>query len=443
MSPEPIDSLVSASWVIPVEPAGTVLPDSSVAIRDGRIVAVLPTRDATARYEARTHQTLPNHALMPGLVNAHTHAAMSLMRGLADDLPLMTWLQKHIWPTEARHVSDAFVADGTLLACAEMLRGGTTTFNDMYFFPRASARAALRAGMRAAVGIIAIEFPTAYASDPDDYLAKGLEVRDELRDEGRISFCLAPHAPYTVSDRTFERIRVMADELDLPVHIHLHETLDEIAGSVRDHGRRPLARLQALGLVDPRLIAVHGVHFDDGELQALASAGASIAHCPTSNLKLASGVARVSKMHDLGLNVGLGTDGAASNNRLDMLQEMRLAALLAKVHGGTAESVSAHAAIRMATLNGASALGLERRIGSLVSGKNADLCAISLDGPEMSPCYDPASHVVYAAGREQVTHAWVEGNPVLSDRKLLRIDTVDLDNRIRLWQNKIGSETST
>ena len=443
MTPQSIDTLISARWVIPVEPAGTALPDCSVAINEGRIVALLPMREALARFAPATHHDMTSHILMPGLVNLHTHAAMTLMRGLADDLPLMTWLSKHIWPTEARHVSATFVHDGTLLACAEMLRAGVTTFNDMYFFPEASAKAASQAGMRAAIGIIAIEFPTAYASDPDDYLSKGLTTRDEFRDNELISFCLAPHAPYTVSDRTFGRIRMLADELDLPVHVHLHETRDEIEGSLRDHKRRPISRLRDLGLVDTRLIAVHGVHFEDDELQALASSGASVAHCPSSNLKLASGVAQVSRMIDLGLNVGLGTDGAASNNRLDMFQEMRLAALLAKVHGGTAESVSAHQAIQMATLNGAAALGLEGSIGSITPGKIADLCAVSLDGPEMSPCYDPASHVVYAAGREQVSHVWVGGRLVLADRTPTRIDLADLDNRTRLWQNKIGSETST
>ncbi len=443
MTTERIDTLLSARWVIPVEPAGATLPDSSVAIRDGKIVAVLPTREALNRFDPTEQQVLTDHILMPGLVNLHTHAAMTLMRGLADDLPLMAWLSKHIWPAEARHVSDAFVHDGTLLACSEMLRGGITTFNDMYFYPGASARAAIHAGMRASVGIIAIEFPTAYASDPDDYLSKGLATRDELRENDLISFCLAPHAPYTVSDRTFGRIRVMADELDLPVHVHLHETRDEIQGGVRDHGRRPISRLQDLGLVGPRLIAVHAVHLEESELQLLASSGASVAHCPSSNLKLSSGIARTARMLDLKINVGLGTDGAASNNRLDMFQEMRTAALLAKVHEGTAESVSAHTAIRMATLNGATALGLESAIGSLLPGKKADLCAISLTGPEMTPCYDPASHLVYAAGREQVTDVWVGGRHVLAERKPLQIDTVDLDNRIRLWQNKIGSETLT
>jgi len=438
-----VDSVISARWVIPVEPGALALSFHSVAIHAGRIVAVLPTKDVATRFEAGESISLGDHALIPGLVNLHTHASMSLLRGLADDLPLMRWLKGHIWPAEARHVSDQFVYDGTLLACAEMLRGGITTFNDMYFFPGAAARAARDAGMRASVGIIAIEFPTVYASDPDDYLGKGLAVRDEMRNVPRLSFCMAPHAPYTVSDRTFERIRVMADELDLQVHVHLHETHEEIEKSLDQYKMRPLARLNALGLVGPRLIGVHSVHLTTGEIELLAASSTSVAHCPSSNLKLASGFAPVARMLDAGINLGLGTDGAASNNRLDMFQEMRTAALLAKAHAGRADAMPAATALRAATLNGARALGLERITGSILPGKAADLCAVSMAGPEMSPCYDPVSHLVYVAGRENVTHVWVAGTPVLQDRKLVNLDLSDLDNRARMWQNKIGVETLT
>ncbi len=443
MSRQTVDTIINARWVIPVEPDALALPRHSVVVHEGNIVAVLPTKDVCARFDATETTSLEHHALIPGLVNLHTHASMSLLRGLADDLPLMRWLKEHIWPAEARHVSDQFVYDGTLLACAEMLRGGVTTFNEMYFFPGAAARAARDSGMRASVGIIAIEFPTTYASDPDDYLSKGLAVRDEMRDVPRLSFCMAPHAPYTVSDRTFERIRVMADELDLPVHVHLHETLDEIERSIAQHKVRPLARLQALGLVGPRLIAVHAVHLTPDEIELLAASSASVAHCPSSSLKLASGIAPVAHMLDAGINLGLGTDGAASNNRLDIFQEMRMAALLAKAHGGRADAMPAAAALRAATLNGARALGLEHVIGSIEPGKAADLCAVSMEGPEMSPCYDPISHLVYVAGRENVTHVWVSGTPVLEDRKLANLDLTDLDNRAQMWQNKISMETLT
>ncbi len=436
-----IDLLIGARWVIPVEPAGSVLADHSVAVDEGRIVAVLPSAQAGQRYEAREHVRLDRHALIPGLVNLHTHAAMALMRGLADDLPLLSWLKDHIWPAEAKHVSPGFVFDGTLLACAEMLRGGITCFNDMYFYPEEAGRAALAAGMRAAIGIIAFEFPTPYASDADDYIAKGLATRDSLKEEKLLSFCMAPHAPYTVSDRTFSRIGTLAEELDLPIHVHLHETRDEIEQSLAQFKARPLERLRALGLVSPRLIAVHAVHVTEAEIETLARFGVSVAHCPSSNLKLASGFAPVAAMLKRGINLGLGTDGAASNNRLDLFQEMRTAALLAKAAGNDAEAMPAHRALAAATLDPARALGLEDSIGSLAPGKFADLCAVAFDQPELAPCYDPISHLVYAAGREHVSHVWIAGEPRVLEHRLTRLDQRDLDNLILLWQNKLAAET--
>lgn len=437
-----IDLLISARWVIPVEPAGVVLAHHGVAVDKGRIVAVLPSEQAQINYRARQHVRLDRHALIPGLVNLHTHASMTLMRGLADDLPLMEWLKNHVWPAETTHVSPEFVYDGTLLACAEMLLGGVTCFNDMYFYPEAAARAALDAGMRAAVGIIALEFPTRYAADADDYIAKGLAARDALKSEPLLSFCMAPHGPYTVSDKTFSRIATMAEELDLPIHVHLHETRDEIEQSLAQYKVRPLARLHALGVVSPRLIAVHAVHLSEQELELLARFGASVAHCPSSNLKLASGFAPVAAMLGHGINVGLGTDGAASNNRLDLLQEMRTAALLAKAVGNGAQAMPAQQALAAATLHGARALGLEDAIGSLVPGKLADLCAVSFDSPGLAPCYDPVSHLVYAAGREHVSHVWVAGEIRVEAGRLTRLEQRDLDNRSLLWQNKLVVETN-
>jgi 5-methylthioadenosine/S-adenosylhomocysteine deaminase len=437
---ETVDSLISARWVVPVEPAGAVLADHCVAVRGGRIVAVLPSAEGAKRYSAPSALRLDEHVLMPGLVNLHTHAAMTLMRGLADDLPLMEWLKDHVWPAEAKHMSHDFVHDGTLLACAEMLRGGVTCMGEMYFFPEAAARAALEAGMRAVIGIIAIELPTAYASDADDYIAKGLATRDALRDEKRLSFCMAPHAPYTVADRTFSRMLTIAEELDLPIHVHLHETQDEIEHSLAQYNKRPLERLRALGLVGPRLIAVHGVHLAADEIALLARFGASVAHCPSSNLKLASGFAPVAAMLRAGINVGLGTDGAASNNRLDMFQEMRTAALLAKAVAGDAEAMPAQQALAAATLNGARALGLDRSIGSLVPGKSADLCAVSLADLELSPCYDVISHLVYAAGREHVTHVWCEGELLLEERRLIRWSRPDLLRRAHSWRDRMAGD---
>jgi len=440
---EEIDTLIHAKWVIPVEPSLAVLPDHSVAIRGGKIAAVLPSGEARRRYTAPRVFELQRHALIPGLVNLHTHAPMTLMRGLADDRPLMNWLKDTIWPTEASHVSPEFVHDGTLLACAEMLRGGITCFNDMYFFPEASARAALECGLRAAIGIICVEFPTQYASDPQDYLAKGLATRDAFRGEPLLSFAMAPHAPYSVSDASFSRVVTMAEELDLPIHIHLHETRDEIEASLAEHGVRPIARMEALGVLGPRLVAAHAVHLHEREIAALARHGASVAHCPTSNLKLASGFAPAAALADAGVNLGLGTDGAASNNRLDLFSEMRSAALLAKASTGRADALPAAYALAAATLNGARALGLDDLIGSIQPGKAADLCAVDFSGPEMLPCYDPISHLVYVAGREQVSHVWVQGTLRIDNKNWTGLSVPDLDKRIALWQNKLTSETKT
>jgi len=433
------DTVIEARWIIPIEPHGSVLNDHSVAIAGDRITAVLPRAEMQRRCKAGRTIDLSTHALIPGLVNLHTHAAMALMRGLADDLPLMDWLEKHIWPAEARHVSAQFVYDGTVLACAEMLRGGVTCFNDMYFFPEMAGRAALDAGIRAVLGIVLVEFPTAYASDAQDYLRKGLAMRDELKSEPLLSFCMAPHAPYTVSDRSFEQILTLSEQLQIPINTHLHETRGEIRESEGKFGMRPLARLEKLGLLGPSFIAIHAVHLNPAEIALLARLGASVAHCPSSNLKLASGIAPVGAMLSAGMNVGLGTDGAASNNRLDVLSEMRLAALLAKAASDNAETLPAHVALRMATLNAARALGLEQKVGSVETGKCADLCAVNLASIELSPCYDPASHLVYAAGRENVSHIWVGGKLLVEHGRLLQLDETAIARKAREWQMRIAA----
>ena len=423
--------------MVPVEPAGAVLEHHAVAVRGGLIEAVLPAAEAAARFSDYEVVELPGRVLIPGLVNAHTHAAMALMRGLADDLPLMRWLQEHVWPAEAKHVSPEFVRDGTLLACAEMLRGGVTCFNDMYYFPEAALEAALAAGMRSSHGMIVIEFPSSYASDPADYLRRGLELRDRYAGHPLATFCLAPHAPYTVSDDSFRRIATLAAELDVPVHVHLHETHDEVERSVAEHGVRPIERLRRLGLLSPNLIAVHAVHLQPHEIELLAHHGCSVVHCPSSNLKLASGFAPVDALLKKDVNVALGTDGAASNNRLDLFQEMRSAALLAKAVAGDAQAMPAHAALHSATLAGARALGLERSAGSIVAGKSADLVAVEFSAPELAPCYDVVSHLVYAAGREHVTHVWVAGRLLVEDGELPNHAFSGLDTRCELWQNAL------
>ncbi len=432
-----IDTLILAAHVVPVEPRG-VLDGHAVAVSAGRIAAIVPAAEALERFEARRVVNLEHHVLIPGLVNLHCHAAMTLLRGLADDVALMTWLQKHVWPAEGRHVSDEFVYDGTLVAAAELLRGGVTCFNDMYFFAEASARAALKAGIRAALGMITVEFPSAYAPDASTYLQKGLAMRDAYRGEPLLSFCLAPHAPYTVGDETLRRVGVLAEELDLPIHTHVHETHAEVEQGIAHHGMRPFERLRRLGLVGPHLIAVHAIHLEETELDVMAREGVSVAHCPSSNMKLASGIAPVSAMRSRGIGVGLGTDGAASNNRLDLFTEMRSAALLAKVATHDPCAVSAFDALEMATIVPARALGLDREIGSIAPGKAADLVAVELSALETLPCFDPVSHLAYCAGREHVSHVWVAGEARLEGRRLATLDPAELAAKAKWWQGRIS-----
>lgn len=434
-----IDLLIHPEWIIPIEPAGVTLSAHSLAIDKGLIVGLLPRTEALQRFRAHENTHLPGQVLLPGLISLHTHAAMTLLRGYADDLPLMTWLGGRIWPAEARHVCPDFVHTGTLLACAEMLRGGITTFNDMYFFPEAAATAVQQSGMRAALGLVVLDSPTNYATDADDYLSKGLAMRDTFRDNPLLSFCLAPHAPYTVSDDTFEKIAMLSAQIDLPVHVHLHETRQEIEDSLKQYGVRPIDRLHRLGLLGPQLIAVHAVHLEAAEIDLLRHEGCHIAHCPTSNLKLGSGIAPLTAIHSSGLNFGLGTDGAASNNRLDLFQEMRHAALLAKGRSEDAAVLNAHAVLHAATLGGARALGLDAQIGSLRPGKAADLCAVRLDDWLLQPCFDPASHLVYVAGREQVAHAWVAGKLQMSNDTPAGIDLPKLLASASLWHTRMAS----
>ncbi len=431
--------LIHARWIIPVSAGDPVLDHYSLAVDEGRITALLPTVEARQTFEAQTTVQLGEHALIPGLINAHTHTAMSLLRGIADDLPLMEWLQQHIWPAEKQWVNEQFVHDGAQLAIAEMLRGGTTCFNDMYFFPEVTARVAAGCFMRACTGMILIDFPTRYAENPDEYFAKGLALRDEYKHHPLISQAFAPHAPYSVSDEPLKKVQMLSDELDLPVHIHLHETASEVDDSVKQTGQRPLARLAGLGLLSPALTAVHMTQLEEAEIIQLADSGASVVHCPESNLKLASGFCPVQALLDAGVNVALGTDGAASNNDLDMFGEMRSAALLGKAVAGDASALPARQVLRMATLNGARALGLADQTGSMEVGKWADIAAVDLGALETQPVYDPVSQLVYAAGREQVSHVWVAGQPLLRERQLTHIDIDDLLTRTRGWQARIAA----
>ncbi len=433
-----IDTLIRARWLIPVEPHNTVFEDYSVAIDEGCIIALGPHHDLVKQFQPEQLIELNDHALIPGLVNAHTHSAMSLMRGLADDLPLMTWLQDHIWPAEQRWVSDDFAHDGSQFAIAEMLRSGTTCFNDMYFFADDTARVASTIGMRATVGLILIDFPTAYAADPEEYLRKGLALHDQYRNDPLIHTAFAPHAPYTVSDGPLEKLRVLSDEMDIPIHMHIHETRFEVEDAFRQQGKRPLQRLDELGLLSPAMIAVHMTQLSDAEIQLVADRGCHVVHCPESNLKLASGFCPVQRLIDAGVNVALGTDGAASNNDLDMFGEMRTAALLGKAVAEDAAALSAANTLRMATLNGARALGLGDEIGSIEPGKWADLCAVNLVELETQPLYHPISQLVYACARNQVSDVWVAGRHLLKDRVLTTLDNEELMAQAQSWQRKLA-----
>ncbi|MCR6700529.1 MAG: TRZ/ATZ family hydrolase [Dokdonella sp.] len=436
---EPCDVLIEARWVVPVEPDGVVLDDHAVAVRDGCIVDLAPIESARAAWAPAERVALPDHALIPGLVNAHTHNPMTLMRGLADDLPLMRWLQEHIWPAEAKVIGPEFVRDGVELAIAEMLRGGTTCCNENYFFPDVQAATYARYGFRALIGLPVIEFPSAWARTRDEYFDKALAAHDAIRAMPLLGAAFAPHAPYTVSDASFERIRVLADQLDIPVHLHLHETAQEVAEGKREHGVRPFARVKALGLVNERLLAVHMTQLTEQEIADCAAAGVSVVHCAESNLKLASGFSPAEAMRRAGVNLVIGTDGCASNNDLDMFGEMRSAALLAKAVAGDATAFGAAAVLRAATLGGAIALGWGDRIGSIERGKQADLVAVRLDEIEMQPIYHVVSQLIYAAGRHQVSDVWIAGRRKLARRELIDLDTAEIVAKARRWRERIAT----
>lgn len=436
-TPKNIDTLIFADWIVTVDEDYRELANHAIAVHEGRILDILPADQARQQYQSDNLHQLDGHALVPGFVNAHTHAAMSLFRGLADDLPLMEWLQEHIWPAEGQWVNEEFIHDGTLHAAAEMIRSGTTCFNDMYFFPDVTARVIDSIGMRASVGLIVLDFPTVWATDPDEYISKGLEVHDHYRSNTRITTTFAPHAPYTVSDDPLVRIETLAEELDIPIHMHIHETAFEVKQAVDQNGLRPLSRLNDKGLISPRMLAVHMTQLTDEEIEMLATNNANVVHCPESNLKLASGFCPLYKLLQAGVNVALGTDGTASNNDLDMIGEMRTAALLAKTVANNASAAPAHDILKMATINGAKALGLDNEIGSLEKGKSADIVAINMNTLETQPMYNVVSQLVYSTTRDQVSNVWVAGQQLLKNRTLMTMDENEILNKSLSWQQKI------
>lgn len=437
--PQPVDVLIEARWVVPVEPRGVVLEHHAVAVHADRIVAILPIAEARGAYMPRERVELGEHVLIPGLINSHAHNPMTLMRGLADDLPLMVWLQQHIWPVEAQVIGPEFVRDGVELAIAEMLRGGTTCTNENYFFPDAIGATYRKHGFRAVIALPVIQFPTAWARTQDEYFERAGETHDSFRNDPLISTAFGPHAPYTVSDESFERIRVLADQLDIPVHLHLHETAHEVDEERKKSGLRPFQRLQKLGLINDRLIAVHMTQLTDSEIAACAEAGVSVVHCPESNLKLASGFCPAEKLRKAGVNVALGTDGTASNNDLDMFGEMRTAALLAKAVAEDAAAFDAEFALRTATIQAAKALGLEAEIGSIETGKQADLAAVRLSDLETQPLFHIVSQLIYATGRHQVTDVWVAGKRKLAARELVDMDLGGIMARTHAWRERIAA----
>ena len=440
IQPLSFDLLLLPTWLVPVEPAGVVLKDHGVGIEGGRIVFIGPREEALKHTAIETRE-LPDMLLSPGLINAHGHAAMTLFRGMADDLPLMTWLQDHIWPAEGKWVDEDFVRDGTDLAIAEQLKGGISCFSDMYFYPKTATERVHNSGIRAQIAIPILDFPVPGASSADEALRQAIELFGDLKYHPRIKIAFGPHAPYTVSDENLEKVRVIADELDATIQMHVHETAFEVQQSIEVYGERPVARLARLGLLGPRFQAVHMTQISDEDLSLLVENNASVIHCPESNLKLASGFCPVERLWLAGINVAVGTDGAASNNDLDLLGETRTAALLAKAVANSATALDAHRALRMATLNGARALNLESEIGSIELGKAADLVAFDLSGLAQQPVYDPVSQLIYATGRDCVKHLWVAGKHLLNNGKLTRMDEQQLCATAKAWGERISSHT--
>ncbi|MDA1134262.1 MAG: TRZ/ATZ family hydrolase [Proteobacteria bacterium] len=432
-----VDLIITPRWIFSAIDS-VVLEKTSIVVDNGNILELIPNEIIEQKYAAKASFNLTDHLLLPGLINSHTHAAMSLFKGYADDLTLQSWLTDRIWPAEKKYVDEKFVTEGSKLAIAEMIQSGITTFNDMYFYPQQTAEVAVKIGMRANLGMVLLEFPTNYASDPDDYLTKGLAFRDLFREEGLISTSLAPHAPYSVSDESFLKINTYAQELDLKIHVHLHETTTEIEDSLKQYGLTPIQRLDALGVLGPHISAAHCVHLTNTDLDILAKNNMCVIYNPTSNLKLGSGIANIKGMIERDICIAIGTDGSASNNRLDILNELNIALLINKGVNHQADFMNPAELIKMATLNGAKSIGMEGRLGSLEKGKCADLIAVNMSSLEMKPIYDPLSSLLYSGNRSMVSHVWIGGNMQMKERALINIDVDELLNGLGAWQQKIS-----
>ncbi len=429
--------IIDARWIIPVVPARTCLLDHAIVVRAGRIESIQPSQGARADNPDLTAVNLPTHTVIPGLINAHGHAAMTLLRGYADDRELMDWLENHIWPAEARHVSPAFSYDGTTLAVAEMIRTGTTFAVDSYWFPDETAKAYADNHFRAQVCMPLIQFPNAWAKTEDEHLQKAAELHEQYRNHSLVRTAIAPHAPYTVTDDGFIKAKEQSLQYNVPIHLHLHETRGECEDALKDSGKRPFKRIDELGLMDHHLQTVHMTQLTENEIATLASSGAHVVHCPESNLKLASGFCPVGGLLDAGVNVCVGTDSAASNNNLDMIEELRTAALLAKGTALDPTTVDAHTALELATINGARMLGMADEIGSLEPGKAADLVAIDMAAINFQPMHDPVSQVVYASSGHQVSDVWISGKRLLDEGQFTQLDEVALRQRVQAWLERM------
>ena len=435
--------IIQAGTILPVDDQDSILLDHALVVDQGRIVDLLPKSDVLTRYETDQWVDLPKHTLIPGLVNAHAHSPMVLLRGLGDDKPLMDWLTKHIWPAEGDLVTADFVKEGTELAVCEMIRTGTTCFAEHYFYPDMTARVAQEMGVRAQVGLWVGNVKTPWANDAKDCLSLGKKAYDAFMrdhsDNDLVSFALAPHSPYMVDDQTFHEIKKWRDLDHLRVHIHLHETAKEVEDSLSAHRKRPIERMADLGLLDDTLQAVHLTQVNDGDIKLLKDHSVSMITCPASNMKLASGFAPLHQVLAANINLALGTDGAASNNGLDMLEDMRMAALIAKGVAKDATVLPAKQALRMATINGARALGLADDIGSLAIGKSADVVAIDMSDYTLQPAHHPYLSLVYAHASQHITDVWVAGKEKLRQRQLIDIELNDIYNKSHLWHNKTQS----
>ncbi len=438
IKPDPIDLLVTGGLVVTMDSRWTTLPAGAVAIRGGAILAVGPAGELATRFLAAETVDANGHAVLPGLINCHTHAPMTLFRGLADDLPLKTWLREHIWPAEAWAVKPEMVYWGTLLAAAEMIRGGTTLFSDMYFFEDDIGRAAKTAGIRALLGEALLDFPSPNCKTPAEGLAYTEELLTKWQGDPLVRVSVQPHAPYSASPELLTKGKELANRHGTIMLTHVAETAGEVAEMQAETGLTPPAYLDSLGVLDRSTVFAHGVHLSDDDIALMAERETAVAHCPQSNLKLASGAARLPELLAAGVRVGLGTDGAASNNDLDMWGEVNSAAMLHKLVNGDPTAANARTVVRMATRDGADVLGLGNQLGTLEPGKRADLILIDLEQPHLIPLYDIYSHLAYAVNKADVSTVIIDGRIVMQERQLLTLDEREVFARAREMATEIG-----